>query len=362
MSLVSTILIYSLTILTSSIAFYIAGQGRYKLTRRLGFFFAIAITVIIAGIRYSIGTDYFSYIHGFDQIKNGFNVRWAGLEFGFYYLNLVLAKTGFGAQSIMFAGSLITMLFISKALIMKKDVISVGFGAFVFMLLFYQSSFNMIRLMIAVSIFLYNISNIENRKLLKFLLFSFLAASFHVSVLATIPLYWVLPLQKNSKKKYLLFTAVCLLLIFFNPILERILAVINLDSISYYKQYIGYSNKSIDIAIKKTILYLPILIPGAFMYKKCLEQYKNFYIYYALTLLGVIISALGTFQVVYVDRIAQYFLIASVIVVPIYMRVFLKNKNYLIFAMITILYLILFWVYIYFIVKDHATVPYLWII
>ena len=174
MSLASTIVIYAITIITSCFAFYIAGEGQYKLTRKIGIFFAIGITVMIAGIRYSIGTDYFSYIHGFDQIKAGFNVRWAGLEFGFYYLNLLLAKIGFNAQSIMFACSLITMCFISKALIIKRDIISVGFGALVFMLLFYQSSFNMVRLMLAVSIFLYNISNIENRKLFKFLFFHYL--------------------------------------------------------------------------------------------------------------------------------------------------------------------------------------------
>ena len=151
-----------------------------------------------------------------------------------------------------------------------------------------------------------------------------------------------------------------MLLIFFNPILERVLALIDFASVDYYKQYIGYSDKSIDIAIKRTILYLPILIPGALMYNKCQEQFKNFYIYYSLTILGVIVTALGTFQVVYVDRIAQYFLIAAVIVVPVYARVFLKNKNYLMY-LITIFYLILFWIYIYFIVKDHGTVPYLWI-
>lgn len=361
MSLAATILIYAITIISSSFAFFIAGEGQYKLTTKIAIFFAIGIPVLIAGIRYSIGTDYFSYIHGFEHIKEGLNVRWSGLELGFYYLNLLLAKMGFNAQTIMFACSLITMCFISKALIIKKDVISVGFGALVFMLLFYQSTFNIIRLMLAVSIFLYNISNIENRKLFKFLFFSLLAASFHISALTTIPLFWLLPLQKNSKKKYLLFIGVCVLMIFFNPILERVLAAIDFTSFDYYKRYIGNSHKSIDIVIKGTILYLPILIPGALMYNRCQEQLKNFYIYYSLTLLGVIVTALGTFQVVYVDRISQYFLIASVIVIPVYVRVFLKNKNYLSF-LATILYLILFWVVIYFIVENHGTVPYQWIL
>lgn len=361
MDLASTILIYSITILTSSLAFYVAGRGEYKLTRMIGVFFAIAITVTIAGIRYSIGSDYSSYIYGFERIQAGVNVRWAALEYGFYFLNLILARIGFDAQSIMFACSLITMSFITKALMLEKKYLSVGFGALVFMLLFYQSTFNTIRLMIAVSIALYNISNIEKRKLLKFLVFSLLAASFHISALVTIPLFWLLPLQRNSKKKYLLFAGACLLLIFFNPILERLLALIDFEGINYYQQYIGSSSKSIEIAVKKAILYLPILIPGAFMYNKCIEQFKNFHTYYLMTFLGVVITALGTFRVVYVDRISQYFLIAAIIVVPVYVRVFLKNKNYLL-LIATVLYLILFWIYVYFVVKDHGTVPYQWIL
>lgn len=360
MSLAATAVIYALTIILSSLAFYIVDEGEYKITRYVAIIVAIGIAVMIAGIRYSIGTDYFSYIHGFEQIKFGHDVRWSGLEFGYYFLNLFLAKVGFSAQSVMFACSLIMMCFFSKAILNKKEAISIGLGALVFMLLFYQSSFNIVRLMLAVSIFLYNITNIENRKLLRFLAFSLLAASFHISALATIPLFWLLPLQKKSKRKYFLFVGVFLLLVFFNPILEKLLSVIDLASVEYYKQYVGYSDKTIDIAIKRTILYLPILIPGIIMYEECQDEFSNFYIYFALTLLGVIVTALGTFQVVYVDRIAQYFLISAVIVVPVYMRVFLKNNNNLMFLG-TLLYLVLFWIYIYFIVGDHGTVPYQWI-
>lgn len=361
MSLESTILIYALTIASSSCAFYVAGKGEYKFTREIGFLVAIGITVMVAGVRYSIGTDYYTYIQGFENIKAGMNVRWSSLEFGYYYLNLLLVRLGFNAQSILFASSLITMSFLARALSLKRNVISVGFAALVFMLLFYQSTFNMVRLNLAVSIFLYNISNIENRKLFKFLFFSLLAASFHFSAFVTIPLFWLLPLHKESKRKYILLISICIVLIFFNPILEWILSTINFAGIDYYKNYIGSSGISASIAIKRTILYFPMLIPGFFMHKQCYEEFKNFYIYYLLSIAGVVITAFGTFQVLYVDRIALYFLISLVIVIPVYARVFLKSNKY-IWLLATCLYLILFWVYVYFVAKDHGTVPYQWIL
>lgn len=363
MSIKVSVIIYLTTILTSVFAFHIAGISHQKVKRRIAVSFAIAIPVLVAGVRYSIGTDYFAYIEGFELIRYGLDVRW-NMEYGYKWLNILLAYSGLCAQSIMFAASLIMMSFISKALLKKREVISVGMGALTFMLLFYQSSFNIVRMMIAVSIFLYNIINIENRKLLKYLFFTVLAASFHISALVTAPVYWIFwsfRVERNLFRRILLYGGAGLFIIFFNPILEWLLSVTNIQSMSYYSQYIGASNKSVGEVIKQVILYLPLVIPGALMYKKCMKQDKNFYIYYSLVVIGVIMVGLSIFTSTYVDRLAEYFTVAAVMVVPVYMDIFIK-ENKLFFYVGMIYYLFLFWIYIYFICNNHGTVPFQWIL
>lgn len=364
MSITVSVIIYLLTIIISSYAFYLAGKSRQKITFIISMVFAIGIPVFIAGVRYLVGTDYGTYIRAFELIRFGQSVRWTGLEYGFVLLNVFLVRLGLSPQSIMFATSIIMMCFVSKALLKKREVISVGIGALTFMLLFYQSSFNIIRMMIAVSIFLYNVSNIENRKLLKYLFFTVLAATFHISALVTIPLYWIfgfLGFEKSLFKRLLIYISAGLIVLYFNLILTWILSVLNFTALSYYANYIGDSGETIDLGIKQVIIYLPILIPGAFMYQKCKEQDKNFGIYYSLVVIGVIVKGITTFNLTYVDRLAEYFIIAAVIVIPVYIQVFKKNRKFL-FIVGMICYLFLYWIYIYIIFKHHGTVPYQWIL
>jgi len=364
MSIMASIIIYLMTIIISVYSFYIVEKSQSKVKRIIGIFFAIGIPVFTAGVRYSIGTDYFSYINAFERIRMGYSVRWTDLEHGYVLLNLFLGQLGLGSQSIMFATSLLMMCFTSKALFNKQKEISVWFGALTFFLLFYQSTFNGIRMMIAVSIFLYNIIDIENQKLIKYLFFSALAASFHITAIVTIPLYWIFNsriIKKSLLSKLVLYLLTGLVIIYFNPIFSRILSTINIPALNYYEKYIGFSSKSIDIAIKKFIMFLPILMPGALFYKKCMEQDKNFYIYYSLMVMGVIIEALAIFKASYVDRFAEYFIISSVIIIPVYLRVF-KKKEYFMFITGMIYYLSLYWIYIYFICNNHGTVPYQWIL
>lgn len=364
MNIIESFMIYLFTIIVSSFALELRNKTQNKVIMKLSILLAIGVPVLIASIRYSIGVDYFTYLNGFEQIKLGGTVRWDGLEKGFVFLNLMLANLGLKSQSIMFASSFMTIYFIYKALLNKRDNISVGFAVLTFMLLFYQSSFNIMRMMIALSIFLYNIKNIEKRNLFKYLFFSMFAASFHISALVTIPFYWLYNFfifDKSYIRKFFIYVSISLLIIYFNDILEYILSNFNLQSLNYYSNYIGSSNKSISIAIKKAILYLPILLPGIIINKELKQLDKNYQLYYSFVLIGTIIAVCSVFKANYVDRISLYFIIATVILIGMYMKVFIRDKNYLA-CLLIICYLFLYWIYVYFIVKDHGTVPYQWIL
>lgn len=364
MSITTSAIIYFITIIISSSLFALYNKTRKKVISYMFLVIAIGIPVLLAGLRFETGTDYFAYIRGFEKIRMHTSVRWEGIEYGYVLLNLFLARLGFPPQSIMFATSIVIMSFTTKALLKRKEVGLVTFGFLTFMLLFYQSSFNVIRLMIAVSIFLYNITNIEEKNLIKYLAFTIIADSFHISVLITFPLYWVYNIfmvQKSVIKKILIYVGVALLMVFFDTIVAWILSVINFESLSYYTKYVSSVNKdvnnSLSLALKKFILYLPLLVPGILYYRKCHDMDKSFPIYFSVFVIGIIIKSLASFQVTYVDRIAEYFLIVAIMIVPVYMKVFSKENNYLFYFAIPI-YLFIFWLYVYFIMQNHGTVPY----
>lgn len=355
-----TYVIYFGAVLLTTYGFYSADNLRSGKKYIVSVLIAIGIPVFVAGFRYSVGSDYFPYINGFNLIKVGGQVRWSNVEVGYVFLNTVLVRMGLPPQSIMFATSLLTMSFITKSLIDKRDEISLGYGALAFMLLFYLSTFNVIRLMIASSIFLYNIINIERRDLFRFVIFTFLAASFHTSALVTFPVYWVFgikDLENNMVKNITIFAIVGLGIIFFNPILGAIIQVTNMN---YYRQYIGFSGNPISVAFNVLILYSPMVIPGCMLFNKLKDLNNSFHIYYSLTVIGVIIKVLSIFQQSYVDRISIYFLIPSIVLIPLYLKLFKKDNNIL-YSAAMIIYMIIYFVYTYFIIKDHGTVPYQWI-
>lgn len=363
MDIIKSTVIYLLVILTATYLFFLAIKTKKKSYRRFYLFLSILIPVLLAGFRYATGTDYFSYINAFNRVKLGYSTRSADLEKGFNLLNTILVKIGLNSQSILYAASLIMMFFVVKALVKREEIgyISLGFATFMFM--FYQSSFNIIRMMIAIAIVLYNYTNIENKKPVKYIIFSLVAASFHISALITIPIYWIfnlLRMQKNLIRRISIYSVMALVIIFFGNILEFTISTITLESMSYYQRYALGEGNSIILALKRFILYVPLVIPGLISYKGCKELDKNFPMYYSLLVIGLIIKTLATFQTTYIDRLADYFIVAAVMVVPVYMKQFSRKKNYLMYMAIPT-YLVIFWFYIYFVINNHGTVPYQWI-
>src|SRR5690606_15245298 len=98
-------------------------------------------------------------------------------------------------------------------------------GMLIYMLFFYQSSLNLIRIMLAASISFYNIKNIEERKLVPFLLLSLVAISFHTTAIVVVPFYFLFNYLIVRRQK---FTRLSLYIIIFYLMLnyQQILAPI----------------------------------------------------------------------------------------------------------------------------------------
>lgn len=357
-SMLFYIIIYIITI-------FICRIFVYKNKRVNSYMWMILVALIpsfISGIRYETGTDYRSYMDNFQLIVLGYNSR---LEIAFQYLNKISYYLGFGGQFMLFLSALIMMIFICFSINRKRKNISVCIGLFVFLFVFYQSSFNVVRIMLAIAVSFYNIKNVEQKKLIKFTLITILAGSFHSTAFIMFPIYFVYNYfiyQDGKFKKLLLYFVTAAILINFNIIIQNIIGSSNqVFDLQYYSKYSTDSDGLSYEALRQLVFYLPMTIVGIFEYKKCKKIDEKFYIYYSLTFIGTIVLLISIFLENYVYRMADYFLIYNVFVIPIYYKSFKFNSRNL-RAISLLCFVVFYWVFWYFINGAHGTYHYSWIL
>lgn len=356
--MIYSIILYSTIAILTAILAELSVKVKTKLARNLNVFFMLFIPSLFAGLRYGIGTDYPTYSKIFEYAKYGMQTR---VEIGYDYLNIIVSKLGGNVQIVLFIATFITTFFIYLSLISQKDKISVGIGMLVYMLLFYQSSFNVVRMMLAVAISLYNIKNIQERKFMKFIFWLVVAMSFHTSAIVLMPIYFMCNFISEKKYKFIrwgLYLVVFMFMLNYNQILQPIF-----DSISIFNYYTKYLDNSggNTYGISLSIIYFIYLIPGFFLNRKIVEKEKRYFLFYTLLILGILLKLSGYFTAGYVDRISTYFLIVLVIVVPYYLKE-LANKKNLIFGYMFIIYIFVMWFLEYFYWGNHGTVPYQWVL
>lgn len=355
--IVNSILVYGVIALSTSIF----AECSVKVSNKIISFITKVITLLIpsffAGVRYGIGTDYFSYQEIFEKVKYGYDIR---QEIGYKVINYLIYWIGGDIQLVFFVISFFTILFIYLSLYDHKDKISVGFGMFVFMLLYYQYSYNGIRHALAMAISLYSIKYIYKRNLIKFLFFTILSISFHMTAILIFPLYFLYDII--GKKRSLIFSVI-FFMIFFIMVLnyEKILLPIigNISSLEYYEVYLN-TKEQYSFGIGILVLNLPYILPGMIFLKDLNVYENNFLLYYSFLILGVLLKFSGYFGSQYVNRIAMNFLIVTVILVPYYIRIS-KYKQTKILSYLIILFIIANWIYNYIYLGSSETVPYKWI-
>ena len=356
--MIQSFIIYGFTIVLTSIFTHFSVAARNKFLRRICVALAILVPTVLSGLRYNVGTDYKNYFIGFLNIQNGIPSRF---EIGFQYLNKLLSFVGFGPQSIYFASTLIMMCFIYKAIYDQRSDLDVGVSMAIFMMVFFQSSFNITRCMIAVAICLYNLKHIRNGKLIPFLIFSCLALSFHLSAIVFFPLYFLRNYALNSQKKMqriLLYFFTAILITYFSSILKLLLSYLDLNYLSYYAVYMEEVTILTGSVFKRIIFYFPIILPVLFIGKEDKET-NTFSLYFFIVVIGFIIEIFSVFLSIYVNRITNYFLISIVFLLPTYKKIFSRNciANLGLWGWVTA-----YWVFIYFVFENNETIPYQWIL
>jgi len=334
---------------------------------------------LIAGMRASsVGTDTATYLqpsitlaisaHDFASfwhstwIHLGYVVKSISqYEFGYVLVIWICSKAFHTIGAVQFVIELLMIVPLYYVLRKNRNC-SLWLGMLTWELLFYNSSFNMIRQSIACSFLVlsYYFWGIDKRKSVIWLV---VATLFHLSGLVGIGIFIIYYFINSYKGGYIsakkhkfirLIIVICAgigILVF----TEGIALILQMIGLGGYIPYISFRSSTI---LWNQILYkLPGLIILLFSYKNVEKYDTDSMFYIAMVAYSIIMSQFfGTTGAgFYGGRISQFFAEFNVIIYPTMVN---RGKYRKVLTILLILYLIIYW-YVYYVISGiDSTLPY----
>ncbi|AVK82732.1 hypothetical protein C3943_03755 [Lysinibacillus sp. B2A1] len=274
----------------------------------------------LAGLRYGVGLDYFSYEDWFKYWDMSFSSEWIYM---FIMYIVKMANGEFYIITIIMA--IVTNLFIYLGI---KNWGVKGEYLFLSVLLYCSEHFliylNLMRQGAAVAIFFYASKFIVTRSFKKYLLFIILASGFHYSAIFLLVLYFL----PNIRIKYKLY---CTLLIV--AILVTYLGITN-EILNFIVKFTPYSDKyynhvylqsgDIDwfspVVLFRVVFSVILIYLSSFGY----DSLKKISLIITFYQIGIILNILSLSTFMF-DRIGIYLRIFEIVIVPILMSL-IKDK------------------------------------
>ncbi|MBU3127160.1 EpsG family protein [Clostridium tagluense] len=314
----------------------------------------IILPVILASIRYGIGTDYFNYCYLYDINKNR-SIMEIVLNDGeklfaiIYVISNALFKDVWG---VFFISSFITMFLVIKTLDYYRDKISISIGLLIYFCLLYAVSYNAVRQVMAVSIIFYAYRYIFQEKPLKYCLLVILAAQIHITAYVCLPLYFLkyTKTYKSSFKNILFY-----MVILFSPFLIFItLKIVKMFSISRFSS-IDFDFSHIGIGF--VVFILPIVIPVLLYRKPLLKLNPKYELFINILLLEFPFQYLAYFWT-YGYRMIYYASIIEVILVPLIISCVPKKNNRIMLIIYFVVWYIFKFIFEFYIRGGTQIFPY----
>jgi len=365
MSDLESLLFYIFNFILSAFFLYIVEKKYKKINEKnsrikiiIFSLLGIMIPILIAGLRYNVGTDFETYMKMFNawkeyDITQIFTNMRTEVLFG-----MIIKISGIfnNYRILFFISSLITVLMVYLSILYNKEKISIALAFLLYLLLYFPSSLNVVRQAIAVAIVLYSYRYVIQKNILKFAIAIIIASMFHTTAILLLPFYFIFNFEKRENNLKNLLKIIYLFFL--------ILIVLNYNSIlkiltgySAFQKYQNYGYIE-NFGGNKMIIVDTIILAIILLYRKPLEKYdKNTKLYIFMMIVGYILELTG-FISPYIKRIAVYFNICSIYVLSMFPKIAKnkKEKNIIVFFII-IYAILLFFISIY-LLKQGNIIPY----
>ena len=302
-----------------------------------------------AGLRYETGIDWLTYTENFER-TNPINIVFSSgfgkgmfLEPSYGLICSCVKYFGGSIQSVFFIMAFISTCFLFKSIFLysyNKVFSLLIYFCFVYLML----DMSGMRHAVAENIFFYSIQFIQKRKLIQYLLFIALAISFHLSAIILLPVYFIV--NKLISTKVMCFTVGLGLLVFlfnikFIGFLSDILLSIFNDGVIGSK-IITYTTVPSLVKTRpfslEMLIYLVFFITLSLFRKKISldEKFSNIFI----NLIWIhLLLCFYLFELYDVSvRLAIFFIIGYVVLLPNLSHQVNLKTNKLIIAMVVCLF------------------------
>lgn len=270
--------------------------------------------------------EYERYEIGFKLLTKGISIIFNNTQFYIFFIGLI---STIPVAYIIYKYS--RMPFLSLTLYIALD--------------FYAFNFAGLRQGIAIAIIFFSYKYIIENKILKFIFCIILATLFHTSAIVFLPIYFIRKI-KITKLKIVFFAIIAILIFIFK---SQIFLIIN--SFFYDNYAISYTNSG-----NWMILCIMILVICYLFYKAVIRNNKNNQKLYVITTIGCMCML---FSSIVSDtlRIANYFYIFIILLVPEVLNCLKNNTTRNILIIFSII--VSAGIYIYLLsIDSYSIVPY----
>lgn len=325
-------------------------EGSGNLTSYFLFvFICAAILSSVAGLRYYVGTDYHAYYLDYPLYVKEWRVRienWD--EPGISFIAKIVSWFSSDGAAFIFACAVLTVsLFVFTLAKNTND--------FFFVVMLYvftgcwSGCFNGVRQYLAAAILFAGHRLIYERKFIKFCIVVFLAASFHVTALIMLPIYFIINRKLDINKIVLIMVSGIALIYSYDIIFDLVGVIKDSDN------NIGdstYATNSIH-PLRVVISLAPILMYFFLvLQKRSFSGEENFYLGFIFVFSAVTIATKNS---AYLNRAGIYFTPFISLSLLHLVNKFDKSQRLIIKAVILILYAMV-WIYI-----DASKTEWYWI-
>lgn len=315
------------------------------------FFHVIFILALIflIGFRYEVGGDWSSYIFYYERAQNTPLIEYLSLnEFSYAIINYISYKISGGILLVNTICAIIFVTFLYKFLITLPRpwlALIVAIPYFIIVV-----SMGFVRQGLAIAIFLYAITYIKKGKFKSYIIWIFIASTFHLSVLFFLPLILLQFLKKN------------ILSSIFGLILILIIFHFNYDLlIDKATSYFNFEMQSSGSFIRSLMNLLPAIIFIIFSKRFRINKDEKLF-WLQLSLISIIFSILYIYFPSYtiIDRLGYYLIALQIFVFSYLPGVFgiYNKKNKFWVLSINIYYFTVLLIWQIFAYHNYAWIPY----
>lgn len=279
-------------------------------------FLTFLFPTFFAAVRYGIGTDY-KLFAGYLLVINHNGKLPVRLEPGYVLLNRIVGILHGNEHLLYGVCAGVGVIFIMLVLNRYRNVMNPAYGMLVYMLWYYQLSFNNIRQSLAITIALFALQYITDRKPVKFCLFMAIAFCFHFTSIILVPFYIVYKLYVGKWRKsttIAVYVGTAFIVLFYSQVLSFIVFHISLFS-SYQKYFLPSNQVHGSLGLGIIVPQLILLVPAFLAYQNLKKRRAGNDFLLMLLIVGSILSYL-VYRANWINRISYYFTAVQILLIP----------------------------------------------